>query len=228
MNYNEKYAKSFKYLLMFGKSVRPGEEVSASVESKDDILLAIKKAYVDMTPRTFVSKDPEHKIELDYSSKMNLFEALADRFAAYIKNGAENFDDWHEEICEFFIGELRKILDAAGKDPGQATYGKAQKIVNMTFKYLYCFDNAEKYVTRFEPCHMALDSYILNWYIKKYNESAGGNERLSKYGRNCLPSWSNLDHDQYMEIQKNIKGYCGNTPRIEKEFLIWYGEKEGE
>ena len=67
-------------------------------------------------------------------------------------------DKWHKECCD-------KILDCFNEyyDNGVA-YGKAQKIVNMTMKGIYCLDGAENYEDWFKHCHMALDSIILEWF----------------------------------------------------------------
>lgn len=46
MGYNELFAKSFRYGMMFGKAVKPGDFVSVSVTNTDDIILAVKKAYI--------------------------------------------------------------------------------------------------------------------------------------------------------------------------------------
>ena len=81
--------------------------------------------------------------QAELGEKEALFGALAQRFCNYMQNGAPDFDVWHNTQCEFFITEFSKILKEAHKNPADATYGKAQKIVNMTFKYLYCFDDAK-------------------------------------------------------------------------------------
>mgnify|MGYP003297448817 CR=1 FL=1 len=235
MSYNALFADAFKYGLMFGKDVEPGQDVSVSVTNQEDVLLAVKKAYIDMSPRTFKS-DGTEKAELNPQKKETLFAALAQRFCDYMQNGAPDFEKWHNTQCEFFITEFRKILKDARKNPADATYGKAQKIVNMTFKYLYCFDDAKDYSERFAPCHMALDSYILawvqEWYLDQYNKGKPRRETLSKTGARHLPNWSHLAYStvdgvpQYIELQEAIRQqvkteYAGMTP-FEAEFLIWY------
>lgn len=238
MGYNELFAKSFRYGMMFGKAVKPGDFVSVSVTNTDDIILAIKKAYIDMSPRTFKNSDPkENNINLNSKKKENLFLELADKFAEYMHNGADDFETWHYNICDCFIKHFSEILKEAGKNPDDATYGKAQKIINMTFKYLYCFDDAALYAERFEPCHMALDSYILNWvgewFIEQYNEGKSRGEKLS---RGKMPKWSKLTYKaesgkgpQYIEIQNAIRDRVSKEfgkPPIEAEFEIWYSQRK--
>lgn len=245
MSYNVLFADSFKYGLLFGKDIKPGDDVSISVLDKDDVVLAVKKAYIDMSPRTFKNENEDEKQALDSEKKKELFEELANKIADYMKDGTNDFDAWHNKLCERFIVQFGEILNEAGKNPKDATYGKAQKIVNMTFKYLYCYDDADKYYDRFVPCHMALDSYILSWffdwYSKEYNKGKKRNEKITKSGKNSLPKWSHLKYEkdktdivpQYKEIQDAISQYLkkenndvpSGTPPIEAEFVVWYNER---
>lgn len=233
MAYKELLARSFKYGMMFGKDIRPGNAVGISVTNIDDIVLAVKKAYIDMSPRTFRK---EGSRPLDPEMKAALFEALAEKYAEYMQHGAVDFEDWHHKLCCFFIRELEKILADAGKDPADATYGKAQKIINMTFKYLYCFDDAAEYAERFEPCHMAIDSYILNWVKEWYPAEVNKPSKQSgKKTRIPFPYWSNMTYTsgdklkpQYLELQREIRKWVEkeyHMPCIEAEFIIWYDER---
>lgn len=243
MLYNKLYADSFKYGLMFGKDIRPGEIVKTSVVNKEDVILAVKKAYIDMTPRTFTSKNPDDKKQINSDDKEKLFLQMANKFIEYMKGkvNLSRFDEWHEGFCEFFIygdkqtkGFMQILLDA-NKDKSEATYGKAQKIINMTFKYLYCFDDAKEYINLFAPCHMALDRYILNWFFDWYKSKWGKDNKgmkLSKHGKYHLPIWSDLKYrkeshefiPQYIEIQNEIKELLSlyDVTRLEAEFVIWY------
>lgn len=251
MTINQDYVKAFRYGIMFGKDIRPGTtSVIMSVIDENDILLAVKKAYIDMSPRTF---KPKNDSEIDPDAKAKLLENIAERIKSYMQSGLSNvsFDDWHKELCEFFLnGDKAKgvkglydLLSDAGKDVGQATFGKAQKIVNMTFKYMYCFDNADLYADRFEPCHMPLDSYILDWffdcYKDKWSHPTNKKAKLTHSGEYKLTVWSDLKYEmngndaipQYKEIQDWIKRRLDSaaTPvsRLEAEFVIWYEARNG-
>ena len=102
MAYNELYAKSFKYGMMFGKDIKPGEDVSVSVTKVDDIVLAVKKAYIDMSPRTFKNNVSDGGESLNPQKKEALFESLAEKISDYMNRGTDNFDDWHYNLCIFF------------------------------------------------------------------------------------------------------------------------------
>lgn len=134
---------------------------------------------------------------------------LSDKIRRYFKEGtAEDFDTWHKErFCEKFIVELR--------DNGYiASYGQAQKVVNMAFKYLYCCEGAEKYKDKFANCHMALDSFTLNWYIRE----------VLKVDKNIVDKWSKLDDVAYKKIQTDIRNHLKGKIVIEEEFIIWPDE----
>ena len=147
-------------------------------------------------------------------------------------------------MCEEFLAVIEP------KYQGGLKYGKAQKIVNMTFKNAYCLqhneikeDQFEKY---FEHCHMPLDSITLEWFkrtqtwLKDYcknGHSKGSCDFLCKY----LPeSWSKMESDDsgnrygYETIQKKIRDYLKEyaaenittkylkdyTP-LQAEFFVW-------
>lgn len=241
MKYNAKYATAFKLGMMFNKDIAPNAEpIAMSVKNQDDILCAIKKAYLDMSPRTLQNNDSlSQNHEINKNGKEELFKSLAERFSVYMEKGADDFDEWHYKTCEFFREEFKNLLKKANKDPSGSTYGKAQKIVNMTFKYMYCFDDAytDENIIKFEPCHMALDSNILFWFFCWYKQiwdDENANRKLTLYGKYQLPPWSELKYEkeendifpQYKEIQSKIINRLGTTPRIEAEFVIWYESKK--
>lgn len=225
-NYTNQFLSSaFLRGIAFGKNVSDFESESAimSLENKNDIILAIRKAYIDMSPRTFdKNKDwwnnPENakpnknervktKENEWQAAKNKIFTWLAGEFHTYFQNGCNDFNDWHKTICNDFLERFKPILNQYGYDADKSLkYGKAQKIVNMTFKYLFCFDDVK--ADDFKDCHMPIDSYILNWY----NDISPNK---------CDVPWSDLKEKQYYELQDEIKGILGNYNPFLAEFYIW-------
>lgn len=82
-----------------------------NIKCKDDVLLAVEKAYIDMTPRTFKSKDKNKKTDIDQEEKMKVLSALAKNIFNYINNNQkyDDFDKWHNNICVEFINNLIKF-----------------------------------------------------------------------------------------------------------------------
>ena len=227
-NYNSAFLSSaFLRGMAFGKCVSEfeGDIAIMSIKNKKDIFLAVKKAYIDMSTITFEkNKDwwnnPENakpnkneriktKENEWQEGKNKIFAWLADEFYTYFQGGCNDFNDWHETICDEFLNRFKPILNEYGYDAEKSLkYGKAQKIVNMTFKYLLCFDDAENYGEKFDVCHMPIDSYILNWY----NDSSKNK---------CTVAWSDLEKEKYYAIQDDIKTILGDYNPFLTEFYIW-------
>lgn len=226
--YDRKYlGDAFLRGIAFGKNVADfnGKTAIMSIECKDDIVFAVKKAYIDMSPRTFKKnnawwespdnayKEGKERLpakELSWQEeKASIFAWLAEKFHVYFHKPCENFEEWHEQTCDEFIKKFKPVLENYGYDADQSLkYGKAQKIVNMTFKYLFCFDDAEKYEVKFEACHMPIDSYILNWYNDICDE-------------NCKTVWSELEKNQYYALEEKIKTLLDGKNPFLAEFFIW-------
>lgn len=174
--------------------------------NKDDLKKIISgPAYRDMTPRHLkgIGKNP--------TGKENLFEWLAGKFSEYFDKptkSKEDFDDWHNGICKEVLETLGGLCD----DNVTVHYGKAQKLVNMSFKNFYCFADAEKYEKKgyFDNCHMPLDSYTLSWYMNKAD------------GKTSVDSWSSMEADDYSKIQTEIREY------FDSERNITYRNKNGD
>lgn len=231
---------------------------------EEGIKIAVKRALGDFTDRTeklkpdsgYKSFGVEEKFKVlcgtdgkEYNDPKD--GSFVQKFIVFFekpdnKNNAtqDAFDAWHKDMCEEFLAVIEP------KYQGGLKYGKAQKIVNMTFKNAYCLqhneikeDQFEKY---FEYCHMPLDSITLEWFkrtqtwLKDYcknGHSKGSCDFLCKY----LPeSWSKMKSDDsgnrygYETIQKKIRDYLKEyaaenittkylkdyTP-LQAEFFVW-------
>lgn len=122
-------------------------------------------------------------------------------------------------ISKCFLDEYKSAMNELNQSISQVSnsdtylidvdnikYGKAQKIVNMTCKYLMLFSDASDYQKVFQQCEMPLDSKILEYYNNTIVTSLNKSKN-SKIQR-CNTAWSNLEYDEYEDIQKNIKEFC--------------------
>ena len=236
-NYGIYGANEFAFGMMWGAhGVR-----NLSVLKQDDVRVAVDKAYIDMTPRTIdglglAFLDGITKGNANYGMKMNLLKRktseinkvkdwLADELVKVFKGGV--FDDSrHKALCKGFIKGFNTAIDAINNfiktnfpleitEIATIKYGKAQKIVNMSFKYLYLFDDTFdesgncKYPQIFDHCHMAIDAKILDWFKKNDKNSVS----------NYSVTWSNMDYNEYQDAQKSIKSYCGqNSQSIQNSY----------
>ena len=197
---------------------------------------AVNMAFNDMAARTLkkVSDDEGGDGAVE---KERALTYLRDSFYAYFHKGGEidtvdgrknydvlsreGFDEWHKAVCTEFL----TLFNEDNKKRYQpVAYGKAQKAVNMVFKYLYCYDGAEKYTDEgyFDYCHMPIDNLTLNWYKKE----------VAYPPTDC--AWSDLKYGAYIEIQTNIRNYLKGSSSplpsnaLEAEFYVWQREHYGE
>lgn len=112
-------------------------------------------------------------------------------------------------------------------------YGKAQKIINMTFKYLYCFYHTKKeYEAHFNYCHMPLDSYTLEWFkrttsmkltIKKMESWSKVQTGISSDSPELPASDEKNDKYTYEFYRNKIREIADNKgcSPLEIEFVAW-------
>ena len=199
------------YIDAFKKSVIKGpfaKERKWEFDEEESLLFedAIYQAYLDAA-RTFRKVKQERKA----------FKALAGQIQEYFKHRelVKKFSELHKTWCDAFIESMKKYNY-------DAKFGQAQKVVNMTFKYLYCCQGAERKKEWFAECHMVLATFTLNWFKRVVLE---GNYHAKHIKPNKIEEWSKIDEKNYKWIQKKIKEHFENKGTvIENEFLLWPDE----
>ncbi len=164
------------------------------------------------------------------------FEKVIDYLSGGLENtGFSDFDTFHHDLCKTFLEAIKYF------DEGHTIelytdihYGKAQKIVNMMFKHLYCLKGAEEHEELFADCHMALDSFTLEWFERQHSEYCHGNNYHKQiwykngYESKKQHEWSNLEyseddeikgHYSYMYYVRKIRKMCSSP--FKEEFIIW-------
>ena len=195
---------------------QPWTEAQKNYTVQEGLEFAVRRAYNDMMPRTI------HGIgKVDDAEKDALKKALADeirrKFIDDVPTSCDVFDKRHKEVCEDFLEKLNALCTKY--DLKEQHYGKAQKIVNMTFKYLLLFDKTGQYTKLFEYCHMPIDTYVLAYFQDKYKGTQAA-------GAFDIPAWSNMQEGEYACAQKQIKAYCASLSNefrypLYVEFRIW-------
>ena len=134
----------------------------------------------------------------------------------------DSFDKKHEKWCREFTTSCGEEADFI------ATIGKAQKVINMAFKYFYCCQDADEHKHAFQYCHMPLDSLSLEWVYRTMKPT-----NKEKYTREKIPAWSKLRYDSskenasilsYKSIQEDIRKHFENSTEwtpLTAEFVIW-------
>ena len=187
-----------------------------SVKNIKHVKLAVELAYLSMQPRTFKKQPGATVTDISPNDKDVLFNGLVEKLVKYFKSPLKTqikFDEWHKEICEWFLRELNTILKASGRVA--AEYGKAQKIINVAFKNLYLFDDAVLYEQHFKCCHFIISSENIAWYNKK----------VATKGAKINTAWSNMKYDEYFKMQENIREYLKShevyAVPFYYEFYVW-------
>jgi len=144
-----------------------------------------------------------------------------------------DFNKKHDEYCTIVTGEY-----IGNKGKGRITYGKAQKLVNITLKYLFVeyFDQkleiskSEQYLEKLFPYfHCPIDSFVMRKIFNLYKKTSlfPGIIVLGEtayYQPAGLPkaSWSNFSRDHYLNFQKNLrKCLKDEITLLEVDFLLW-------
>lgn len=255
--------EDFKFYLLWGyKTRRP-----LDLLKKDDVILAVNKAYIDMQPRTIdglglklasgknaVQNNSAYwTIVTDKEQGIKAIKGMvASEVVSIIKKCHNNkgytqtdFDNDHDKLCKSFIDqfitliskintEIKKYNSSASSvnqikndniDPKKITYGKAQKIVNMTFKYLSLFGNADQFDNVFSLCHIAIDSYIID-EIKSLVDNCGISKTLGQ-PNTLKKAWSNYDEQNYrimLDLERAIiksQSYTAGKVLFFEEFEWW-------
>lgn len=184
------------------KNFQMGTKIKNPPQPIDTALVAwaIDKGYSD-AKRTFkgIGKFSVQKTNAFANLNKNLFSFFAANssitWGSYMKK--------HEDWCEQFINDLK---------PFKASYGQAQKVINMAMKYIFCATTQQH--SAFDVCHMALDSYILAWYNRQ------------KIGKNINKTWSSLTKKDYTEIQNNIYRFLQKGENVRKYYKREFGKKK--
>lgn len=155
-----------------------------SINSRDDIFSIVSgSAYKDMTPR-HLKGIGNYKNE-----KAEIFNYITDQIVDYFSQPAmhkDEFDHWHKVLCEEICRRFSTLPNIELK------FGKAQKLVNITFKCLYCFIDADSKTEHFKYCHIPIDSNVIKWCAKN-----AGIKRPST-------AWSSMEYNDYQEFEESL------------------------
>lgn len=202
----KEYIEMFRKTYVRWNNEHPTEPLD--VMDKELISYFVRKAYTDMMPRTFRKLKPDSYI--DPVARESVLCMLDTEILKWLKSDDKDYSAWHKNCVEKFVKDFNaEVLD---KKYDPIAFGKGQKIVNMTMKYLSTCDNASDYEERFISCHVPVDSYILKWYYQNIPDA----EKV-----NC---WSSLTFEEYSVIQEKIRKYfekSGKNPFAE-EWEIWH------
>ena len=194
-----------------------------------DIKESIRHAFRDLTVRTMKKLKGKEGgggwLDGLATSSCVQGTGLSARFNEWfqMEPNKDEFDAWHKKTCDWIIGFLKEYYV-----PEDCTYGKAQKIVNMSFKNLYALCSKknieEQYSRHFEYCHVPLDSFTLEWFQRQCVQ------RTTKIKKGRISNWSAIreygdkDSDEY-DTDDGKKFYTYFF--FQKKFREWYSNEQG-
>ncbi len=203
MTLDKKHIDNFKNGISKGP-LKKRKNFELDIQNLDIFKEAVYQGYLDAS-RTFKG----------IKSKETAINSLAQKIQKYFLNEYTDykFNTLHKKWCEEFILELKN-------DGYIASYGKAQKVINMAFKYLFCFECDSSLSDKFKNCHMPLDSYTLNWFKRVV---LNGKCHYKDTTPHRIVEWSKLDSETYCWIQEQISEHLSNEEItvLELEFVIW-------
>ena len=234
-----------KEVTEFVKTINRGPLKEYFPKKKEDIDWDKDKIYVEALYQGYLDAcrtfEWSEKVKKDYPNekeKRGYIEGefklgIACKIREYLNNSkACSFDVFHGELCE-------NLKECFREKETNITYGQAQKIINMAFKYLYClyYKYGELKEEQFADCHMPLDSFSLEWFKRWI--SANAKEYWKEEGnfkKGSVGSWSSMEVSNYKDKEgikygykvylKYIRKYCEDynkekiTP-LELDFIVW-------
>lgn len=150
--------------------------------------------------------------------------------------GGETFDTQEQYNSSFYkvAEDICNKINANKRDEKDTfSFGNAQKLINMTMKYLYimCYKDSEKREL-FRFCHCPMDSILLKHVWKQRNELSDKTMKRMKGYKVFLASWGSEDFNdnddsRYKTFQAAIKELNGNDQyALEYDYKIWITKSE--
>jgi hypothetical protein len=203
----KKYSKEYKDVrAMFWDGKDNNDKTKQYRLDREGIIYALGRALRDYTSRTNEKQSDDNVASVENmtcaltkgtrKSQNSFVERLVSYFDEEPIISDADFDAWHHDMCNLFSDSIKEANIRA-----IVPYGKAQKIVNMAMKNIYCLEGAETKNANnyFKYCHMPLDSIILEWFRRSvardwFNETKDDRTPLKiSTEEGPLPKWSNLE-----------------------------------
>lgn len=192
-----------------------------SIKNKEDILYAVVNLYRYGVPFLNQGRLRQERMN-DVNEISNTLLPFVNKIWNYFnnkkpntENTQENFDVFQEELCDLFI----VLCEQTGFSH---TYGNAQKMVNMLFKYFTCFSDYEEFSGLFIYCHIPIDRRILVDFHKVYHvENAS-------YGNYRNEPWTRMSKENYLllleDYRRTFSLIKGEKSWLGVEYYVWTHE----
>ena len=161
--------------------------------------------------------------------KKKLIKKENNKIKSAVKEYVESIINGDNNLC--FDDAVNKITEENNKSNEKIehfSFGKIQKLINMTIKYLYVkyYDNP-KIAIQFDICDAPMDSYMMKFVFECYKYFYNEKPSYDKY-----KAWSTLKNkeDEYESFQKAIDSIIYKSRlkinRIMFDYFYWSRAKE--
>lgn len=210
------------------KTVGKYDEFDAAVKTicPEDVKESVRHAFRDLTVRTMKKSNAYQNVVISLDDMAS--EACKGPFelSSLIlqltgkRLTAEAFDTWHKNTCDQAVEFLKEYYV-----PEDCSYGKAQKIVNMSLKNLYALcvvkGIEDQYASLFRYCHVPLDSFTLEWFCRECFAHGQPVTKGKILNWSAICKYGDKDTDEYMAADK--KQYYTYF-YFQKKFREWYSD----
>ncbi len=154
----------------------------------------------------------------------SILDSIAERVFDYFnrtpntQNTQANFDSFHKTLCDDFLSAIN--TQRMGLGLADFTYGNAQKLINMYFKYLACYGDYASFASLFEYCHMPIDKFVLDGLRAIGVSNIKGSVKTSmKY---CGKAWTTMDYTTYASLVDEYRRILRvHYSALYYDFCIW-------
>ena len=132
--------------------------------------------------------------------------------------------------------DISKRIQEKDNNIEKLTFGKIQKLVNMTMKYLYIrYYDCKSIKKRFAPCDAPMDGAMIAFVYESYHILMDNMDSKNLFNREC--AWSKIDFgekvnsiEDYEKYQCTIQAIITkaklNINRIEFDYMCWNKAKQ--
>ncbi len=215
-------------------TVRNEGRCTRRIANLADVILAVSDIYYHKTVLWGHAREGrgQHALTDKSPERANvdaLLSEIGHRIWEYFNGGPntantqENFDEFHSDLCDYFLSKINAIREKVGYAP--MSYGQAQKLINLTFKYLTCYADYETYADLFHYSHMVIDSNVLGSFSKSKLSALLGTPVTSVI-KISNHSWTSFSKSDYLNIvseyRRVIGPYIGGKSYMHLEYCIWH------
>lgn len=210
-----------------------------SIRNRTDISDAVKEVYFHRNTLWAHARGGKGKNKLTNSGERrpaveNILTNIGGQIYEYfngkanVANTQENFDAFHKSLCHYFLTSINAIRAEVNYAP--MSYGQAQKLINLSFKYISCFSDYCQFADLFTHCHIVIDNVVLTNLKSSKLSIMFGCPIPSKIqglsgGTFNGHGWTDFSEEDYNnlkdEFRRVISPYLGNLTYLELEYSMW-------